>query len=220
MYNTEIGYLIWRQYEVNDRHAEQFAKSLKADLKTIEAFLKKNAKRGSDVQIRHLCSSSGTSLYGITVGNEKHLVPCAYRLELVGAAWSSSVWFRCYVAQLRLIEYLHAVKNEFAGFGNWSIEFDDSRHLYAAVILRNLERDMGRTEEYRYQIYTHEEYEYMKAHLEIYKRRFPAIINHLMKHTTKERISGGFMDFYEYYNDGYLKELKAYQNDKAGHLYQ
>lgn len=204
---SNISYLWHFHNAVNEQHTEQFLKALKKDVKTIKTFFKENAEKGETIQVRHLCND-GFSLFGVTSGKQRHILPCAYHLEQTGAAWSSGVWFSCYTAQLRFMEYLQALKKELSSAQKYDIELDDSRHLYVAVIVRDLERDMGRKEGFGYQLYTDEEYEFMKAHLEIYKRRFGDVIDKWLPYTSWERISKGYMDYYEYYNDGYLEELK------------
>lgn len=208
---------------VNQQHEERSLRSAKSDVKAL-ALAIKDFPKGETITVRHLCTDGGTGLFVAASETGEHcFVLSAYRLVTVGGAWSPTVWYECYIAQGRLIEYLQLVANGlkfYCGERNIIFETDPFkiRHLYCGVIMRDLEADMGgkplKCGYIRYPLYTEAECGFMKAQLEIYERRFPEVVAEWRKYTTDEEIMDGFTPFYDYYNEGYGEELKQWNEER------
>lgn len=211
--------------EVFEEFSRLKDKNAQKDAENISKIIK-DLSENTKVTVRHLCSQEGTGLFAVTANGETHLIESVYKLTQVGAAWSAKTWYMCYVAQGRLLEYLSLVREHLAKYDfAQCIEFETNpnkvRHLYCGVIVRDLDCDMGKTAdedgEYRkYPIYTDAEYEYMKNHLEIYKRRFADTIKQWSAYTTPKRIQSGYLDWYKYYNEGYTELLEEAEKQEYG----
>lgn len=199
---------------VNEEHAEQFCTALKTDLKNILNAIKSVPdSRKRLIAVQH-CIARERGCYVITVGSEKLIVPSAYKLYIIGAAWSEYVWYGAYVAQGRLIEYLQTVKEKLEDNQTYDIRFCKIRHLYAFFIERDVNEKYNLETDCERGLCSKEEgtYLFMRSHLDIYNTRFPDVIAELRSKCSPENIENGYFDnWWGYYNADYADEITTYE---------
>lgn len=192
--------------EVNELHAAQAEKALKKDISTITSFCKSNYL--TNVKVQHL-SDGKDCFWGIT-GIKipfQAIVPCAYELIVPLGIYSETYWYRSYIAQGRLLDYLLSVKRELQQ--RYHIQLDPIHHLYCATILCG--EMQGDSSAVSTELNFPQIQEFIGSHLAIYKRRFSAEIQKWKQYTSEDRIQSGdsLGDYFSYYNNAFAELLRT-----------
>lgn len=201
------------EIEVNELHEKQMKSSFDKDFKTILKACKQHFPE-SDVIVQHLCTREGKTYFGLKSAqknSEKVLIPCVYELIAPVGMYSESLWYKSYIAQGRLLDYLLKLKRKLSDHKGSSVTLTPIRHLYCATIMCLSEpTDSAQIHTISTDLQSPQLQAFLKNHFAIYKRRFSTEIQEWKKYTTLERITSGdcLGDFFEYYNNGFLDILQ------------
>ena len=194
------------EMEVNEIHATQAESAFKKDISTITSFCKKNHLK--DVKVQHL-SDGKDCFWGITGIKTpfQAIAPCAYELIVPLGIYSETYWYRSYIAQGRLLDYLLSVKRELQQ--QYHIQLDPIHHLYCSTIL--YQNEQKESNAISTELNSPQVQEFMQSHLAIYKRRFSTEIQNWKQYTSEDRIQSGdsLGDYFSYYNNAFAELLRT-----------